>query len=396
MTDADSERPPWSGVALVNQQVTTSAGQVTAYTVQAMLPTQRSAPAAEDIEATLDAAYDATDLSTMSAGQPLLVAATRRTLKAPDPRVVPNVPLWLAREPGVEGVIAWRHARGLSTALDGFVADPAQLPLLPMAGLVSIDLTAAAHRLGELVDTAHAVGARVIGTGAATDTQARAAFAIGVDLVQGRFVAEGELERGGLSAGQLQCVEMLRLLSEDPIDQNAVVGLVAADPNLTVGVLHLVNSAVFALNRPVDSVRQAVVLVGPRLLRAVATSALNGAGRTGVDDLWQALTRALTCWELSADDAGYTVGLLSAVAEQRAVDLPWLAEMAGLSEAATAALTRHEGLVGTALACVQGHEAGDPSAALHRGVDPHLVSQAWLQALPEALALATALTEPSA
>jgi EAL and modified HD-GYP domain-containing signal transduction protein len=392
MRQPEHDGSPWSGVALVNQPVATVSGQVTAYALHAMIPTQRTAPACEDAEASLDAAYDATDLSSMSAGQPLLVAATHRTLMTLDPNVVPRVPRWLAREPDTERIVAWRHARGLATSLSDFVADPAQLPLLPMAGMVSVDVAGVGDRLAELVNAAHAVGTRVIAEGLFTDQQVDRAFAAGVDLVQGRIVPQGELERGGLAAGELQCLELLQLLAEDPVDQNAVVGLVAADPNLTVGVLHLVNSAVFARTHKVDSVRQGVVLVGPRLLRAVASTALAGARNTRIDDLWQVLTRALACWDLSGDDAGYTVGLLSAVAEQRRVDLDWLAGMAGLSPQSAAALVDGAGQVGTVLSCVRAHEAGDPNVALTFGVDPHAVSTAWLDALPEALALATALS----
>ncbi|MBU4214478.1 MAG: HDOD domain-containing protein [Actinobacteria bacterium] len=386
---------PWSGAALVNQPVADPSGRVTAYAVRAMVPTQHGDP--EDAaEVSLDAAYDATDLSSLSAGQPLLIDATRRVLGSANPDVVARVSPALAREPGIERLVAWRHARGLQTALDDFTAQDAQLALLPMSRYVTVDVARQAGRLVELAGLAHDLGAAVIADGATTWSSVERSFAAGADLVQGRVVDDREVERGGLSANELHCLELLSLLDEDPVDQNAVIGLVAADPNLAVGVLHLVNSAVFALPRAIDSVRQAVVMVGPRLLRALASSALTQAGRSTVDDLWRVLSRALACWQLSDDDAGYTVGLLSAVAEQRGTDLRWLAQMAGLSQTTTAALVDHAGPLGEALACIRAHEAGNPDVALRLGVDPHVVSRAWLEGLPEALAIASALARPDA
>ncbi|MCG2798531.1 MAG: HDOD domain-containing protein [Cellulomonas sp.] len=390
---SDTAAPRWSGAALVNQPVADPSGRVTAYAVRAMVPTQHGDP--EDAaEVSLDAAYDATDLSTLSAGQPLLVDATRRVLGSANPAVVARVSPSLAREPGIERLVAWRHARGLHTALDNFTAEDAQLTLLPMTRFVTVDVVRQAGRLVELAGLAHDLGAEVIADGATTWSSVEQSFADGADLVQGRVVDDREVERGGLSANEMHCLELLSLLDEEPVDQNAVIGLVAADPNLVVGVLHLVNSAVFALPRPIDSVRQAVVMVGPRLLRALASASLTRSSRSTVDELWRVLSRALACWQLSDDDAGYTVGLLSAVAEQRGTDLRWLAQMAGLSQTTTDALVDHTGPLGDALACVRAHEAGNPSVALQLGIDPHLVSRAWLEGLPEALAIASALAPP--
>ena len=385
----DHAAPGWTAVALVNQPVADRVGNVTAYSVRAMVPSQRGSQ--EDVEVLVDAAYQAADLTTLTAGQPLHVDATRKLLASADPDMVARVSPELAAEPGVERLVAWRHARGLSTALDRFAALDAQLALLPMAGFVTIDVADQGGRLADLVALAHNLGARAIVGGASTASAAEQAFDAGADLVQGRPVEDRPDERGGLAANELHCLELLSLLGEDPIDQDAVIGLVAADPNLAVGVLHLVNSAVFSLPRSIDSVRQAVVLVGPRLLRALASTSLSAAGRAAVDDLWLVLTRALACWQLADEDAGYTVGLLSAVAEQRGTDLRWLAQMAGLSPESTAALVDRTGPLGRVLACVQAHEAGDPQVALRLGMDPHEVSQAWLAALPEALDIAAAL-----
>ncbi|MDN8907529.1 HDOD domain-containing protein, partial [Staphylococcus aureus] len=92
----------------------------------------------------------------------------------------------------------------------------------------------------------------------------------------------------------------------------AVVKIVSADPELSIRVLHLINSSAYGLRRQIDSVHQAVVLVGPNQLAALATASLVDARPTTVGPLCSMLSRARTMHALSGSDAGYTVGLLSA------------------------------------------------------------------------------------
>jgi c-di-GMP-related signal transduction protein len=377
---------PEASAALVHQPVTDVRGQVTAYSLH-------DAGVTVSVDDVLDAEYDQTDLAAVSGGRPLLLQATRRVLTGSDPGVVAHLTGAQVAHPQVQAMVAWRHARGLATSLGRFTGDDGELQVLPMVGTIGMDTGHPDDQLGHLIDLAHGVGARVMVEQVHTASGRERAFSLGADLVEGWVVPDGELERGGLAAGELTCLELLGMLAEDPVDLEAVTGLVAADPNLSVGVLHLVNSAVFSLSRPVDSVRHAVVMVGPRLLWALASTSLNRSARSSTDDLWHMLTRALACWELSGDDAGYTVGLLSAVADLRRVDPAWLAEMAGITAETTDALVHQRGPVGQALACVRAQELGDPHPAVGRpGADPLDVSRTWLAALPEALGIARALT----
>jgi len=252
--------------------------------------------------------------------------------------------------------------------------------------------TAEADRLDELVKQAHAAGATVIAERADSHADIKRALAAGVDLLQGpMFERGGDVLSEELSAGELQVLELMALLSEDPVDQAAVIGLVAADPMLTVRVLHLVNSSAFGLPREIDSVRQAVVLVGQHHLAALAASALIGARPSTVAELWAILTRALACWDLAGSDAGYTVGLLSAVAEQRHLALESLVSRTGVSQDVADALFFHSGTLGESLAAIVAHEANDMMGVMATGRDPHDVSAALLAAVPEALTIAASL-----
>ena len=169
----------------------------------------------------------------------------------------------------------------------------------------------------DAADRAHIAGLAVLAERVDTEAAARFCAAHGVDLLQGPLFPRDTTPRArDLSAGQLQCLELMQLLSADPVDYTAVIAMVAADPELSMRVLRLVNVSALAVRREIDSVRQAVVLVGPAHLSALAVSALLDARVATVGPLWFTLARAGACRALGRHDNAYTVGLLSAVAAQ--------------------------------------------------------------------------------
>lgn len=378
-----ASRLPWRGPE----------GGVIGYTAQVTTPPGQ--PLSAQVADLIEAEYGRLDLDQLAGGLPLALHGTPRLLTGGLQRhtsaVTLALPAWLAEVDGVLERARVAHENGQSLGLADYAGHEAQDRLLGLADLVLLRPGLPGADLGALVERAHAAGARAVAPahGVADVT---AAFAAGADAVAGPLVEpDAPRDQTFLAAGQLQCLHLLQLLGEDPIDQAAVVGLVAAEPTLALRVLRLVNSSAVGLSRTVDSVRQAVVLVGPRRLRALASASLADAGASTLHELWATLTRAVTCWELTGDDVGYTVGLLSSVADQRHVSLPYLAERAGLGAQVSAALTEKAGPVGAVLRAVEAHEQDDPDAVLAAGYDPHVLSRTWLAALPEAYAIAEAL-----
>jgi EAL and modified HD-GYP domain-containing signal transduction protein len=183
----------------------------------------------------------------------------------------------------------------------------------------------------------------------------------------------------------------MQLLSSDPVDQDAVIAMVGSDPELSMRVLRLVNMSTFAVRREVDSVRQAVVLVGPRHLATLAMTSLLDARTSTVADLWFVLTRALACRTVGGHDGAYTVGLLSAVAAQLRIDPAELVTRTGVSPEVRDALCAGAGPWGLVLAAVVAHEADDHDGVLATGLSPQVVSDAYLAAVSGAFATATTL-----
>ena len=247
-------------------------------------------------------------------------------------------------------------------------------------------------RLTDLVRRAHHADVRVIGERVATTESIAFALDLGVDMLQGpMFERHPDGTGRDFSAGEIQCLTLVRQLSAESPSHDDVVHTVESDPELTMRVLHMVNSSASGVRRHIDSVRHAVVLLGPRQLTALAMASLVDARPTTVGALWSVLARALTCGVLADSDAGYTVGLLSAVAAAGAPvrRLPGRA-LRGVRADRRHALRDQTGVYGPVLAAVLAHEENDLEAVAATGLDPQDVARIYLAAVPEAYSTASA------
>lgn len=404
MTDASDGAPTrrWSAPAVLRQPVVHGDRSVFAWALRADPVPQTSTDGPhqepEEIDQAIDSEYALLDLQSLSGGLPVLIRATRGLLSGRQKldthgvEVVLEIPPALLANPALGDQIATIRAAGGRLALADYTGDPAQDALLDDVHIVKVTAHTSGEHLTELIAHARSRGATVIAEHSGAHSDIQRSITAGADLLQGpMFERDSDVLAPDLTAGELQCLELMSLLSDDPVDQASVIGLVAADPMLTVRVLHLVNSSSFGLPREVDSVRQAVVLVGPHHLAALAISSLVGAQPSNVAELWAIITRALACWDLSGSDAGYTVGLLSAVSEQRHLPMESLVSRTGVSQEVADALYFHNGSLGEALAAIIAHEANDIVGVMAAGKDPRDVSHAFLGAVPEALAIASSL-----
>ena len=352
-----------------------------------------------DVDALVHEEYARLDLGALTGGTVAFLRATSGLLdgSAPMPPspggLVLVVPAEHAGDPRTPAHLARIRADGAGLALaDPRPGDAAAQALLPLVDLVTVDLGRGREATTDAVDRARSAGLAVLVQRVDTEAAAQFCAAQRVDLLQGPLFPRDTTARDReLSAGQLQCLELMQLLSADPVDQAAVVAMVTADPELSMRVLRLVNLSAFAVRREIDSVRQAVVLVGPVHLAALAVSALVDARASTVASLWFTLSRAGACRALAHHDNAYTVGLLSAVAAQLSMSPVDLVRRTGVSDDVAAALRDRSGPWGPALAAVLAHEADDPAAVEATGLRPDVVADAYLDAVTGALTTATSL-----
>lgn len=349
--------------------------------------------------------YLALDLPNLVADRYAFLPATPAMLAGflPAPpstgRLVLDLPAGLELEPDAEHRVAALRARGVELSLSGYRGDAAQIALLPWLTFVTVDpglLPAPVdgpHGLAEVVRTAHAVGTQVLADAVDAVTASRSRNA-GVDAVRGGQTQPAQDGTARvLRAGQLQCLAIMHLLHQPEREVAKIAEVIDTDPVLTLRVLHLVNSGIFALRSQVDTVHHAVVLLGPRELNPLVVALALDARADAMDCLWLILARALTCEALSDDPAGYTVGMLSALIDQLGVPAELVLETVGVSPTVSEAVSEHTGPLGTALAAVLAHERRDYVAVLALGMAPLRVSDVYVGCLADALATARAVSQ---
>lgn len=386
-------------VALFRQPVVERGRTVRAYAVRAAVTSADGGWLDEqDAASMIAAAYTRLDLHALGGDRPVILRATRGMLELG--AALPTGPRGLLLELGAALAdedaprhVAALRARGVEVVVGDYTGTPAQDALLPLAWAVKVDGGTEQQPMRELVARAHGARRHVVVERVTDAAARRAALAAGADLVQGPMLArepDGPLRKA--RAGELQCLGVISLLSAPEVDVEAVHRMVAADPELSIRMLHVVNSSAYALHHVVDSLRHAVILLGPHRLAALAMASLIDARPTAIGPLWAVLTRALACRELTGEDAAYTVGLLSAVASQKRIDITSLLSKAGVSPQVEQAIVGHTGRLGTALAAVVAHEENDFEQVRATGLDPADVARAYFDAVPVALSTATALS----
>jgi EAL and modified HD-GYP domain-containing signal transduction protein len=144
-----------------------------------------------------------------------------------------------------------------------------------------------------------------------------AAAVAGFDLFQGYFFARTEvLSRAARPSSVTSTIALLAEMQRVDIDINRVEQLVGTDPTLAFRVLAIVNSSAFGLDRRVESLRHAIVLLGVTQVRHLATLlALSASTDASVELIALGATRARLASAIapSADlrSSAFTVGLLS-------------------------------------------------------------------------------------
>jgi EAL and modified HD-GYP domain-containing signal transduction protein len=181
---------------------------------------------------------------------------------------------------------------------------------------------------------------------------------------------------------------LLARLSDPAIEFEEVERLLAQDVQLTYKLLKLVNAVWFARRTRVESLRQALLVLGLRSVAAwVAVLVLAGIERKPVELVRTALVRARMCelvagaLGVSSRETAFLTGLLSVL--DAALDVPLadaLAELPLTSEV-TEALLYHRGPLGRVLAAVLSYEVGHWSPLADLPITPMLLTEAFIDAL---------------
>lgn len=284
---------------------------------------------------------------------------------------------------------------GYRIAACDYRGEPDRGALLDLVDYVKVNVSAnPPELLAEIAERVREYGAALVATHVDDEETFRDCIELGFELFQGPMLQRPTvLERRTLSPSQLICARLLSDLADPDAKIERIEQLVGSDPGLAMRLLRSANSAASGTASNVTSLRQALVIIGPRRLRSwvVLTLLEGGAVTAASDGLWSVLARAFACRRLGGEraDLAFTIGLLSGASELLGVEPEVVAEGSGINTEARTALLDGNGEAGRALISVLAHERDDDEGVASTGLLPFDVSRAYLEALSESLKLVT-------
>lgn len=344
-------------------------------------------------------ALEALDLDGLAYTRPVIVPATMDFLDGSvalprhDGVVGLMVPTHLQGAPGLDEHLRRLRASGVLTVMADYRGGERQDELLPVFSHVVVNWSTTGTDPEVLAARASTSGACVIGEGVLHGAHAGDWLADAHLVVDALYGDQQRSTERQLTPSELVCLEVVRLLSADEVDSAKIATTLGTDPAMTLRLLHLVNAPTEGLSHRVDSLNQAIVLLGPVKITGLVMASLISSTVQNMDNLWLLIARGAACRALAdGDDAAYTIGLLSALSHETGIPASTLVERTRLSPEAASALILHEGPLGRVLAAVVAHEHHDTDGVRRSGHAVEEVALAYLQAIPWALATVLAST----
>lgn len=284
--------------------------------------------------------------------------------------------------------------QGYTIALDDFELSSDTEGLVPYADIIKLDVLAlSAEKLLAHVSHLKSLGITLIAEKVETYEMYEKCKALGFDLFQGYFLAKPRVITGRkISENKQSVLQLLSALHDPNAPIDKIERMIARDTLLSFKLLRLVNSAAFGLSRNVESLRQAIMLLGLNKLRNwVNLLALSNLSGKPHELSITALTRARMCEMIATKinqrpDSYFTVGLLSTLDAFLDAPLEELLRNLSLSEQLNQAMLKHSGPEGKVLAIVQMHEQGrwqdiDWDQLDEMGINPEILAEIYIDAL---------------
>ncbi|MDB6105785.1 MAG: hypothetical protein JWO52_5784, partial [Gammaproteobacteria bacterium] len=300
----------------------------------------------------------------------------------------------------IEGISALR-ARGHRIALDDYsprVSDPA---LLDLADIVKIDVSQ--HSASELANLVEALRRRrltLIAENVETAEELQRCIALGFEGFQGYFLQHPLMfSARRVPSTRLGVMRLIALLQNEDVSLDDIEALLSQDVSLSYRVLRCINSSYYGLPRKIDSIRQAIVLLGmTKLQELCALVALQGFDDRPPSLFVIAMTRARMCEQLAQlrgfrNRASFFItGLFSMLDALTGIPMGELVPELPLAVPVTRALLAEEGELGAALRSVRAYERGAWGQTPHGGLTPEMISAAYVEAVSWAEAARTLIS----
>jgi EAL and modified HD-GYP domain-containing signal transduction protein len=271
---------------------------------------------------------------------------------------------------------------GFQFALDGIAAGSADTgaaeaarlqKLLPLARFVKLDLRSATQpALAPLVARLHGMHKTVVADKVETREEYQACLDLGVDYFQGYYFARPSVLGGRkLSPSQAAVLELMKLVTSD-VDNADIERAVKRDVTVAMNLLRLVNTPAVGAGKRIDSVSQALIVLGRRQLQRwlqimlYAEPGTQGHNQTPLlmlattrGRLMELLAQRLRPGQRYLAEIAFTVGIMSLMDVLFGIPMADIVEQIPVSDEISNALLRRSGFFGELLKLAECIESPD-------------------------------------
>ncbi len=310
-------------------------------------------------------------------------------LPLPADRVVVEVLESVPADPDVIAGIRGLRQRGHRIALDDYEPETGH-GLLEVADIVKVIITDRNRdQLGALVRQLKGRGLKLIAEEVETIEQFELCNELGFDEFQGNFLQHPQtFQSQRVPSNRLGLLRLVAALNAEVESLDEIERLISQDVAMPYRVLRCINSSYYNLPRQIDSIHQAIVILGLDNLRRLCTLvALQGFAERPPSLFVNALVRARMCEQLGrlggAQDTGphFITGLFSMLDVITGMPMKDIVGELPLTAPIVRALLAEEDDLGAALACARAYERGAWQLVSYGPLAQPLIRAAYLDAV---------------
>jgi EAL and modified HD-GYP domain-containing signal transduction protein len=262
--------------------------------------------------------------------------------------------------------------------------------LLAYSDIVKLDLTQhSPEDFAQLAASLKQRRLRLIAERVETVEDFERCVALGFDGFQGYFLQHPKtFSAKPIPSNRLGALRIVSLLQKEDAEVGDIERLVAHDLGLSYRVLRCINSSYYGFSKKVDSIRQAVMILGfERLRQLCALVALRELGERPPSVFVDAMARARMCEKLGplrgVRDAAalFIMGLFSTLDVLTGMPMGQVLNELPLSEDLVHALLTRQGMLGKVLHEVATYERGAWQPIAFRGVTPEVIQAIYVEAI---------------
>jgi c-di-GMP phosphodiesterase len=258
--------------------------------------------------------------------------------------------------------------QGFTIALDDFEYHESLQPLVDLADIIKIDVTALnEEKIAEHVAQLKIPGTALLAEKVETQEMYNYCKELGFDYFQGYFLSRPKIMKGRrVPANKLVVMKLIADLQSPDTNPQQLHDTISKDPGLSYKLLRMINSAAYRRVNKIESLFRAIVLLGEKDIRRWASL----LALSQLDDKPHALSeltmvRAKMCELIGShinakqSDLFFTVGLLSMMEAYFDAPMEELLQSMALSDEIEQALLQQEGILGFVLKTSIAYERGN-------------------------------------